>query len=215
MEANDASVDTLMRFYDEGRQGGGFEAGIQQALARLLIDPQFLYRMESEPDGLAAGESYRISDLELASRLSFFLWSSIPDEKLLELAAREAAAAIRAVLEQQVRRMLADPRSNALVENFAGQWLHLRELRHAQPHDRGFDDNLRRAFGRRPQMLFAQRRCARIAASLDLLDADYTFVNERLARHYGMAGVHGSYMRRVSLARRQPARAGCWARAAS
>jgi mono/diheme cytochrome c family protein len=197
LRAADADVDTLMQFYRAGRKGGDFEVGIQKGLARLLADPQFLYRVEAERTELANGANYRISDLELASRLSFFLWSSVPDEALLQAASANRLSDAK-VLEQQVRRMLADPRSNALVENFAGQWLHLRELRSAQPADREFDENLRVAFREETELFFGS--VMREDRSLvDLLDADYTFLNERLARHYGIPGVRGSYMRRVPL----------------
>jgi hypothetical protein len=204
MQPSDASVDTLMQFYDAGRQHGDFEAGIQQGFARLLADPQFIYRMESERTDLADGAIYRISDLELASRLSFFLWSTVPDDTLLQLASENRLSDPQ-VLEQQVRRMLADPRSSELVENFVGQWLHLRELRNAQPADREFDENLRQAFQQETQLLFATI-VHEDRSVLDLLDADYTFVNERLARHYGIPNVHGSYMRRVSLPKDSPRR---------
>ena len=186
-----------MRFYRDGRQSGGdFEAGIRTALARLLADPQFLYRMEAQQPA-RAGAMYKVEDIDLASRLSFFLWSSIPDEPLLDLAAAGHLSEPR-ILEQQVRRMLADPRSRALVENFAGQWLRLRELRAAQPSDPDFDENLRTALRLETQMLFANIM-REDRSVIELLDADYTFVNERLARHYGIPNVHGSYMRKVNL----------------
>jgi hypothetical protein len=190
-------IDMLLGFYAQGRREGDFETGIERALARLLVDPRFLYRFEQEPAGLAPGEIYRITDLELASRLSFFLWSSIPDRELLDVAAR-GELHDAGVLEQQVLRMLADPRSGALVENFAGQWLKLREPRDALPQDPDFDANLREAFRAETERLFGSL-IRENRSVLDLLDADYTYVNERLARHYGIAGVHGSYMRRVEL----------------
>jgi uncharacterized protein DUF1592/uncharacterized protein DUF1588/uncharacterized protein DUF1587/uncharacterized protein DUF1585/uncharacterized protein DUF1595 len=207
LRAEDPAVQILLGFSEAARRAGGdFEAGIQHALARLLSDPQFLYRMESEPAEVAAGTLYRIGDLDLASRLSFFLWSSIPDDELIHLASERRLGEPK-VLEQQVRRMLADARSNALVENFAGQWLHLRELRNAQPADREFDDSLRNAFEQETEMLFAS--VMHEDRSLpDLLNADYTFVNERLARHYGIPDVHGSYMRRVSFGKDAAARRG-------
>jgi len=204
MPPTDPSLDTLMKFYDAGRRAGDFDTGIQQALARLLADPQFLYRAEAEPPGLAEGASYRISDIELASRLSFFLWSSIPDEALIE-AASSGRLSEPKTLERQVRRMLADPRSRALVENFAGQWLHLRELENAQPLDRDFDENLREAFQQETQMLFANI-VREDRSLLELLDASYTYVNERLARHYGIPNVLGSYMRRIELPPDSPRR---------
>jgi hypothetical protein len=204
LQRTDAPVDSLMKFYEAGRRSGGFDVGIQQGLARLLADPRFLYRMESDREDLVAGTAYRISDLELATRLSFFLWSSIPDDELLQVA---AAGKLHepAMLEQQVRRMLADSRSQALVENFAGQWLHLRELHNAQPLDREFDESLRDSFEQETRMLFGD--IVREDRSLvGLIDADYTWVNERLARHYGMPNVRGGYMRRVSLAKDSPRR---------
>jgi mono/diheme cytochrome c family protein len=204
VKTDEAEVETLMQFYLAGRKTGDFDSGIQKGLARLLADPQFLYRMESGRTDLADGAIYRISDLELASRLSFFLWSSVPDDALIQAASAQRLSEPR-VLEQQVRRMLADPRSNALVENFAGQWLHLRELRSAQPADREFDENLREAFRQETELFFGS--VMREDRSLvDLLDADYTFLNERLARHYGIPGVHGTYMRRVSLPKDSPRR---------
>ncbi|MBN1238556.1 MAG: DUF1592 domain-containing protein [Gammaproteobacteria bacterium] len=204
MQSDDAEIDTLMAFYGQGRREGDFETGIQQALSRLLIDPRFLYRFEAEPADLAAGEVYRISDLELASRLSFFLWSSIPDEELIETASAGGLSEPD-VLEQQVLRMLADPRAHALVENFAGQWLKLRELRDALPQDPEFDANLREAFRGETELLFSSV-IREDRTVLDLLDADYTYLNERLAEHYGIFGVRGSYMRRVELDADSPRR---------
>ena len=168
----------------------------------MLVDPRFLYRLEVEPDGVAAGASYRISDLELASRLSFFLWSSIPDDELLAAA---AAGGLHepAALERQVRRMLADPRSAALVENFAAQWLKLRELDDALPQDPGFDAQLRASFRRETELLF-EHVLREDRSVLELLTARYTFLDERLARHYGIDGVAGSYFRRVELREDSP-----------
>jgi hypothetical protein len=200
----DPSIDTFMSFYETARASGGFEQGVQQGLARLLADPHFLYRAESEPAGLAPGSVYRVSDLDLASRLSFFIWSSIPDETLITLASSGKLSKPN-VLEQQVRRMLADPRSRALVDNFAGQWLRLRELRNAQPLDGGFDDNLREAFEQETQLLFSDIVRQDLAIT-HLLDSSYTYLNERLARHYGIADVHGSYMRQVALPESSPRR---------
>jgi hypothetical protein len=196
VDTDDAALETLLRFYERGRRDGGFEAGIEQAVARVLIDPRFLYRFEAEPD-VAAGERYRIDDFELASRLSFFLWSSIPDDELLE-AADAGTLHEAAVLERQVRRMLDDARSQALVENFAGQWLKLRELDDALPQDVGFDANLRTGFRRETELMF-EHVLREDASVLDLLAARYTFLDERLAQHYGVAGVRGSYFRRVEL----------------
>jgi hypothetical protein len=199
-----AEIDTLMAFYQEGRKSGDFESGIQQALARVLVAPRFIYRIEEEPVGLAPGTVYRVSDVELASRLSFFLWSSIPDDELQELAAKNRLRT-PAVLKQQVKRMLADPRSDAFIKNFAGQWLYLRELANVQTEAKNFDDNLRQAFQRETEMLFG--RIVREDRSLiDLLDADYTFVDERLARHYGIPNVRGSYFRQVPLPADSPRR---------
>src|SRR5690606_23044958 len=197
-----AEVDTLMAFYAQGE--GGFESGIQHALARILIDPRFLYRIEEEPHDVAPGESYRIDDFALASRLSFFLWSSIPDDALLAAAA-SGALGEPDVLRAQVLRMLADPRSRALVENFAGQWLMLRELDEALPQDAAFDANLREAFRSETELLLSSV-ITDDRSIIELLDADYTFVNERLARHYGIDGVKGSYMRRIELGEDDPRR---------
>ena len=196
----DEDVDRLMTFYDVGRTGG-FDAGIELALRRLLVSPEFLFRIEHDLDGLAPGTPYRVPDLELASRLSFFLWSSIPDEELLDLATRGELASPE-TLEAQTRRMLADPRSRALVENFAGQWLGLRNVSAVQPDEDSFPDfgeGLRRGF-RRETELFFESVLREERSVLDLLGADYTFVNERLALHYGIPNVRGSHFRRVSLA---------------
>ncbi len=202
--ATAAEVDTLMAFYQEGRGQGDFELGIQQGLARILVAPSFLYRSEPEPAGVPSGRTYRIGDLALASRLSFFLWSSIPDETLLDLA-EKGRLSQPAVLAQQVRRMLADPKADALVTNFAGQWLYLRELATVQTDARNFDDNLRQAFRRETELLFGSIvRDDR--PLLELLTADYTFLDERLARHYGVPNVFGSYFRRVSLPADSPRR---------
>ncbi len=186
--------------YRLGRNEGGFEAGIQMAIQRILVSPEFLFRIERDPPELAPDTAYRISDLELASRLSFFLWSSIPDDELLNLAEsrrlRDAG-----VLEQQVRRMLADPRSRALVENFAGQWLYLRNVESVSPDLAQypyFDENLRDALGQETG-LFLESMLREDRPVLDLLNADYTFLNERLARHYGIRNVYGSHFRRVTL----------------
>ena len=202
--ADDPAVDTLMGFYEQGRLDGDFETGIQRALARLLVEPRFLYRFEPVPVGIAPGETYRVGDVELASRLSFFVWSSVPDDELLA-AAQAGALHEPAELERQVRRMLADPRAAALVENFAGQWLKLRELRAALPQDPEFDGNLRDAFRRETELLF-EGVMREDRSVLELLDARYTFLNERLAHHYGIPGVRGSYMRRVELEENSPRR---------
>ncbi|HXH24171.1 MAG TPA: DUF1592 domain-containing protein, partial [Vicinamibacterales bacterium] len=192
-----AELDTLLSFYRQGRKEGDFETGIQVALARVLVAPRFLYRIEEEPAALAPGSVYRISDVELASRLSFFLWSSIPDDELLELASKNRLRDPD-MLAAQVRRMLADPKSSALVENFAGQWLYLRELASLQTEAPGFDENLRRAFRKETELLFATI-VREDRPLVELLDADYTFVDERLARHYGIPGVRGSHFRRIQL----------------
>ncbi len=173
--------------FHEGERERRLRGGVELALRALLTSPEFLFRVEREPEGLAPGVAYRISDVELASRLSFFLWSSIPDEELLA-AAERGRLRDPAVLDAQVRRMLADPRSETLTTNFAGQWLHLRNLAAAVPNLRlfpDFDDNLRQAF-RRETELFFQSIVQENRSVLDLLDADYTFLNERLARHYGI-----------------------------
>ena len=197
----DADLSTLLAFFDNGRQEG-FEAGVRSALERILIDPEFLLRIERDPATAPSGGVYRIGNLELASRLSFFLWSSIPDDELLAAAAggqlREPA-----MLDRHVGRMLAGPRARALVTSFGAQWLHLRNLRAVAPDANefpDFDDNLREAFQRETE-LFLESQLRENRSVVDLLTADYTFVNERLARHYGMANVYGSHFRRVPIAR--------------
>ena len=198
-----ADLEPLLAFFRQERdRSGSFDAGIELALRRILADPEFIFRFEPAPAGTQPRVAYRISDTALASRLSFFLWSSIPDEELMSLA---IAGKLHEppVLEQQTRRMLADPKARALVTNFAGQWLYLRELKNARPDDDlfpDFDDNLRQAFQRETELLFdsilRQNRSV-----LDLLDADYTFVNERLAKHYGIPHVYGPHFRRVPVPR--------------
>jgi cytochrome c551/c552 len=201
---NPGEIDTLMEFYKRGRQSGDFDSGIQEALARVLVAPRFVYRAEEEPATIGSGQPYRVSDIDLASRLSFFLWSSIPDDELIEVAAKGRLRDPR-VLNQQVKRMLADAKADALVENFAGQWLYLRELDHLQSEAKNFDENLRQSFRRETELLFTT--IVRDDRSLiDLLDADYTFVDERLARHYGIPNVQGSYFRRVPLPPDSPRR---------
>jgi hypothetical protein len=197
-------MDTLLEFYKAGRERGSFDVGIQRAVARVLVDPQFLFRFEREPANIAPGAPFRLGDVELASRLSFFLWSSIPDEALIA-DARRGALKDPLVLEKQVRRMLADPKADALVSNFAGQWLLLRELRNSRPDSPDWDGNLRQSFQRETEMLF-QAVMREDRSVLDLLDADFTFVDERLARHYGIPNVHGSRMRRVTLGGDDPRR---------
>ena len=200
-----AEVNTLLEFYREGRKtGGDFDSGIQQALARILVALRFVYRIEEEPPTIAAGQVYRVSDVELASRLSFFLWSSIPDDELRDVAMKGRLRDPQ-ILTQQVKRMLADAKADAIVDNFAGQWLYLRELENVQTEAKSFDENLRRSFRHETEMLF--NAIIREDRSLiDLLDADYTFVDERLARHYGIPNVKGSYFRRVALPADSPRR---------
>jgi hypothetical protein len=195
--AEERDVQTLIAFYDRAR-AGGFDAGIQAIVERVLIDPEFLFRVERDPARAAPGEAHRITDLELASRLSFFLWSSIPDDELLEAAAR-GRLRDPAVLRTQVARMLADPRSSSLVTNFASQWLHLRNLRAVAPdlaEFPDFDENLRLAFQRETELLI-ESQLREDRPVVDLLTTPYTFLNERLARHYGVRGVYGSHFRRV------------------
>jgi hypothetical protein len=197
-----ADVERLLPFYTEARADGGFDAGIEAALTRLLVSPSFLFRIERDPGGAQPGSVYRVSDVELASRLSFFLWSSIPDDELLEVAAagklREAGG-----LERQVRRMLADRRSESLVKNFAAQWLFLRNVPTLSPDldlFPDFDESLRQALVRETE-LFVESVLREDRGVVDLLTADYTFVNERLARHYGIPGVRGSHFRQVHVER--------------
>jgi hypothetical protein len=191
---------SLIAPYRSGRQHGGFESGIRLALQRILVSPDFLFRVEVDPAGVAPGLAYRVSDVELASRLSFFLWSSGPDEELLGLAER-GRLHDRVMLDRQVTRMLADPRANTLVSNFVGQWLYLRNMEAVLPDPTAFpdfDENLRAALVRETDLFFASM-IREDRSLLDLLRADYTFLNERLARHYGIAGVHGTEFRRVTL----------------
>jgi hypothetical protein len=196
----DADVQTLLRFYAAGSKQGGFEAGIGSALRRILVSPEFLFRIERDPPNLAADTAYPISDLELASRLSFFLWSSIPDDQLLDLAER-GKLKDAAILEQQVRRMLADSRSQALISNFAGQWLYLRNMEKVVPDPEAFpefDENLRTAFEQETELLL-ESMLREDRPVTDLLSADYTFLNERLARYYQIPNIYGSHFRRVTL----------------
>lgn len=193
-------VEALMPFYRDGRRAGEFEDGIELALRRLLASPQFLVRVEKEPTTVRAGQPYRITELELASRLSFFLWSSIPDDELINLASQGKLTNPQ-MLEQQVRRMLADARSDALVRNFAAQLLYLRNLPATSPDGifyPDWDDELRQSFARETELFFESimREDRNI---VDLLTADYTFLNERLARHYGIPNIYGSHFRRVTL----------------
>ena len=197
---SDADIQAPLAFYKQARAEGGFDAGIEMALRAILASTEFLFRLERDPRNVAPNTDYRVSDLELASRLSFFLWSSIPDEELLDVAAGGKLKE-QTVLEQQARRMLADPRADSLVTDFAGQWLYLRNLAAQSPDARlfpDFDDNLRQAF-RRETELFFESIVKEDRSVLDLLRANYTFVNERLARHYGIPNVYGSRFRRVTL----------------
>jgi hypothetical protein len=199
--ATSSDLATLMDFYGSGRnEGGSFEDGIEVALQRILVDPEFVYRGESEPAGVAAGKSYRISDLALASRLSFFLWSSIPDDQLIDLAS-QGKLSDPAVLEKQVLRMLADPKSESMTVNFTGQWLGVRSLKTSEPVVNlfpDFDDNLRAAYQREIELFF-DSIVHEDRSILDLLTANYTFVNERLAKQYGIPNIYGSQFRRVTL----------------
>jgi mono/diheme cytochrome c family protein len=204
-------TEMLLGFYQRGRNDGTFDTGIEMALRRILLDPEFYFRKEVEPVTLAAGKTYRISDLELASRLSFFLWSSIPDDELINLATQNKLRD-PAVLDQQVKRMLKDPKSDALVSNFAGQWLGLRSLMASteMPVTSEFpdwDDNLRQAMFKETEM-FADSIVHEDRSIVDFINGDYTFVNERLARHYGIPDVYGSYFRRVTLGPEFDARKG-------
>jgi cytochrome c553 len=202
-------VDALMKFYQIGHDAGGFEKGIETALLRILADPEFIYRTEVDPAGVAKGQTYWITDLELASRLSFFLWSSIPDDELISLAA-QGKLRDATVLKQQVQRMLADSRSRELTNNFAGQWLGLRALPSSAPAAQifpDFDDTLRQAF-RREAELFFESIVREDRNVVDLLTADYTFVNERLAEHYRIPNIYGPDFRRVTLGKELDARRG-------
>jgi hypothetical protein len=196
----DSEIDDVMAFYRRGRTGGSFAGGVQFAVRRILASPFFVFRPEAEPDGITAGTPYRITSLELATRLSFFFWSSIPDEELL-LLGTSGRLSTPGVLAAQVRRMLADPRASAFVSNFAGQWLQLRNLRGKVPNSDqfpDFDDNLRQAFQREAELFF-KSIVDEDRSVLDLMTADYTFVNDRLAKHYGIPNVVGGYFRRVTL----------------
>ncbi len=199
--ATPADLGSLMEFYREGRSdGGSFDDGIEAGLQRVLTDPEFVYREEAEPAALPVGRVYRISDLALASRLSFFLWSSVPDDELIDLAA-QGKLRDPAVLEREVRRMLADPKSDALVTNFTGQWLSVRSLQTSEPVVNlfpDFDDNLRLGYQREIELFFGSI-AHEDRSILDLLTANYTFVNERLAKQYGIPNIYGPQFRRVTL----------------
>jgi hypothetical protein len=196
----DADAELLLSFYQQGRNRGNFERGIEEALRLILASPNFLFRAEPDPTSAAPGSVYHANDLELASRLSFFLWSTIPDDELLNVAA-QGKLRDPSVMEQQVRRMLKDPKSDALVKNFAGQWLFLRNLQSVSPNEDlfpNFDDNLRQAM-RRETELFFESIIREDRDLLDLLNANYTFVNDRLAKHYGIPNVYGSQFRKVTI----------------
>jgi hypothetical protein len=198
--AEAADVNLLMEFYQAARKEGTFESGIEQVLARVLASPQFIYRIEEEPATLKAGQTYRLTDVDLAARLSFFLWSTGPDDQLLKVA-QSGRLKDPAVLEQQVRRMLQDPKAGALATNFAGQWLNLRGLGSVGPLPLlypDFDDPLRQAMRREVELLF-DTIVREDRSIVDLLSADYTFVNERLAKHYGIPNIYGSHFRRITL----------------
>jgi hypothetical protein len=196
----DADTQPLLRFYETGHKAHGFDGGIEAALQALLVSPDFLFRIEREPARAASDGIYRISDLELASRLSFFLWSSVPDDDLLDLAVR-GQLHTPDVLVRQVKRMLSDDRAQALVDNFASQWLYLRNLPSVAPDTAeypDFDDNLREAFGRETE-LFVASQLREDRPMGEMLSANYTFVNQRLAEFYGIPNVYGSHFRRVTL----------------
>jgi hypothetical protein len=198
--ASDADIRPLLTFYKTGRAEADFEHGIGKALEALLVSPDFLFRVESDSAGATPGTVHRVSDLELASRLSFFLWSSIPDDELLGLAEKNRLHE-SAVLDQQIKRMLADPRSDALISNFAGQWLQLRKLDTQTPDADAFpqfDESLRAAMRRETELFFASVLRENRPVT-DLLDADYTYLNQRLAEHYGIRRLYGSQFRRVEL----------------
>ena len=195
---SETDLRTPLFFYEKGRAQGGFETGIETALRKILVAPEFLFRVEQDPQ--TPRSVYRVTDLEMASRLSFFLWSSIPDDQLLDVAVQGKLRDPK-VLEQQVRRMLADGRSQSLVQNFAGQWLYLRNLAAISPDPRlfpMFDDNLRLAFKQETELFF-DSVLRENRSVMDLLSADYTFLDERLAKHYGIANVYGSEFRRVTV----------------
>ncbi|HXR52044.1 MAG TPA: DUF1592 domain-containing protein, partial [Steroidobacteraceae bacterium] len=201
-------MTVLLEFYRRGRLAGGFETGVQQALARMLTSPEFIFRVERDP-GAAPGTVHRVSDVELASRLSFFLWSSIPDAELIKLASANKLHDPK-VLKQQVDRMIADPRSQALVRNFTGQWLNIRGIAASEPVVNlfpDFDSTLRDAFRKEVELFFASI-IQEDRSVEELLTADYTFVNERLARHYGIPGIYGPQFRRVKLGADQDMRRG-------
>ena len=197
-----AAADTtqLLALYKAGAQNGGFEAGVKLALQKILVSPDFLFRSEIDPPGAAPATVYKVSDVELASRLSFFLWSSIPDDQLLAVA-ESGRLSDPSVLPGQVKRMLADPRAQALVKNFAGQWLFLRNIARISPDTTAFpkfDENLRQALAKETELLI-ESQVREDRSVVDLLTTDYTFLNQRLAEHYGIRGIYGSEFRRVKI----------------
>ena len=199
-QTTDEDIQRLMSFYATGRRDGNFEKGVQLALQRMLASAKFALRVERDPANTKPGSVYPLNSLDLASRLSFFLWSSLPDDELLRVA-EQGKLRTPIVMRQQLRRMLADPKSEALVTNFAGQWLYLRNLKNMVPLSTefvDFDDNLRRAFEQEAELFFASIMRENRSV-LDLMDANYTFINERLAKHYNIPGVYGSHYRRVTL----------------
>jgi Protein of unknown function (DUF1592)/Protein of unknown function (DUF1588)/Protein of unknown function (DUF1587)/Protein of unknown function (DUF1585)/Protein of unknown function (DUF1595) len=197
---SDGETAQLLALYNEGARNGGFESGVRLALQKILVSPEFLFRAEVDPPGAAPGTVYKISDIELASRLSFFLWSSIPDDQLLAVA-ESGRLSDASVLQAQVKRMLADRRSEALVRNFAGQWLYLRNIARISPDQTTFptfDENLRQALAKETELLI-ESQLREDRSVVDLLRTDYTFLNQRLAEHYGIKGVYGNEFRRVKL----------------
>ncbi len=196
----DADLQDVMPFYVEGHKDGSFDRGIEQAVERLLVSPQFLFRIERDPPNIPPGTAFRVSDLELASRLSFFIWSSIPDDELLNVAVH-GKLKDTAVLEQQVRRMLADPRAESLVTNFAEQWLYIRDIEAKKPDDLlfpDFDETLRESFRRETDLFLDSVLLHGNHSVLDLMTANYSFLNERLAKQYGIPHIEGTYFRRVT-----------------
>ena len=196
----ESDMPVLLRMYEQGKAEDGYEGGIRMALQKILVSPEFLFRMEFDPEHIAANGNYRISDLELASRLSFFLWSSLPDEELLTLAEKNQLHK-PSVLEKQTKRMLADERSRALVNNFSGQWLYLRNMARVQPDPiafPNFDENLRDSMQKETELLL-ESMLHEDHSVVELLDSDYTFINERLARHYGIEGIYGAGFQRVKI----------------
>jgi hypothetical protein len=196
----DSDTESLMNLYQAGRNAGDFEDGIERGVEFILAHPEFVFRAEDGPANVKPGQAYRISDMELASRLAFFFWSSGPDDELIRVAA-QGKLRNNGVLEQQIRRMLADRRTHELVKNFAGQWLQLRVMQSSTPEGidyPDFDDNLRQAFRTEAEMFF-ESIVREDRSIIDLLNGDYTFVNERLAAHYGIPNIYGSQFRRVKL----------------